>query len=281
MADAGESRKRPAAAVGSSGQGPAPEADAASLAVARACEPRDPVIVIEVRPLELADADDPEELLAQSARDPEMPRHRYYSLAELMQPHCWGFEFVSPKPEPFRQCCLIPTKAGAELLLRCICSLRPEVVVSLGSGAGLVEWLMAEWLCVICVDSFYKPREGGSADRWVMPQLRQAVLESWSSGGYATGLSFIGVGELAELKAAVADRRVVLFMSWPQLQVQDLRAYATCVGGTLQGLVIAQGENCHPADPAEAAAAAGCRVMGDGVELEVLSEPCAVFTCPH
>eukprot|EP00971_Amphidinium_carterae_P138791 2750314-Amphidinium_carterae.1 len=46
-------------------------------------------------------------------------------------------------------------------LQRRLVEVGADVVVSLGSGSLLVEWLLAVGLNVVCVDSYYTPSDTG------------------------------------------------------------------------------------------------------------------------
>lgn len=80
---------------------------------------------------------------------------------------------VCPKPPVLGSSCIVPTIGGAGLIGSRLESLEADVIVSVGSGAGLLEWLLAgRFPSVVCVDVFYRPGEGGRIDEWVIPQLR-------------------------------------------------------------------------------------------------------------
>lgn len=244
-------------------------------------------------------SDSPEEALASAMKNPELERGSYYELCAGVGSNYWAFEWISPKPASLSRCCLVPTIKGMGLLGGQLEGLGAEVLVSLGSGAGLVEWLLAgRFERVICVDVFYRPEEGGAVSSWVMPQLRGAVASSWTARGEEgdrrgddesgqegrSGIHFVHPSETTKLREIVDGQTVAFLLCWPQLQPCEVAAYAEAVGGhvKVRGVMVVAGENCSP-EPRAAAAAAGCRedaLVADGQDVKCLSEPCRVWTFP-
>lgn len=236
--------------------------------------------------------EEPEAALAAAMEDPDLECSSYYELCGRVPAHHWAFEWVCPKPPQLSGCCLVPTIGGIGLIGARLAALGAEVVVSIGSGGCLVEWLLAaRFGTVICVDVFYKPDESGQVSKWVVPQARRAVAAGWhKAGGEAQseggeGLLFLHPGEAARLGELLCGRRAALLLCWPQLQPRDIAAYAEVAGGVdrVLGVVVVAGENCSPRNPADAAAAAGCSrtaVVEGGEEVRCLSEPCWAWAFP-
>ncbi|CAJ1337033.1 unnamed protein product, partial [Effrenium voratum] len=107
------------------------------------------------RDLAAAMEDTAERDLAAAMEDPDLSQGDYYGLCARLPLHCWACEWISPKPKVLQNCCLIPTIGGMGLIGRHLNDLGAEVIVSIGSGAGLVEWLLSARFQVICVDYFY------------------------------------------------------------------------------------------------------------------------------
>eukprot|EP00435_Cladocopium_sp_Y103_P054865 s2252_g18.t1 len=100
--------------------------------------------------------------LAAAMTDPDLSQGDYYDLCARLPSHCWGYEFISPKPGVLQNCCFIPKIGAMGLIGRCVASFGADVVLSIGSGAGLLEWLLSPRFNVICVDYFYTVSDSGA-----------------------------------------------------------------------------------------------------------------------
>jgi len=228
-----------------------------------------------------AESEAPEERLAEMMHVEALSQKTYYDLVAPVELNCWAFAWLAPTPPPLHNCCLVPTKACMVRLASSLAHIAADVVVSLGSGAGLVEWLLAPTHTVVCVDEFYKLTDN-SVDEWVLPQLRSAVrarhgLEHVSGmDAHIQQPVFVDRGDCAGLVASVAGRSVALLLCWPQMQLSDIAEY---VGGlcSVQGLVMIAGDNCLP-DPSAAASVVGCQSIARHEDVECLSEPCTMWT---
>lgn len=239
-----------------------------------------------------ADVEDAELRLAEALCEPGLEPSEFYALAAALPQHCWGCEWINPRPEgPLCACCLVPSIGGMGMLGGRLAGLGAEAIVSIGSGAGLVEWLLAaRFDHVVCIDKFYRLTDDGAPITWVMPQMHAAVREDWRrradrdepDGGPKLG--FVDPTEATtRLPLLLGGRTVAFLLCWPQLQPADIAAYVESVGGIdrVMGVVVVSGENCEPRDPAEAAAVAGCErlaLVADGEEMHCLSEPCRAWT---
>uniref|UniRef100_A0A7S1A8N0 Uncharacterized protein n=1 Tax=Noctiluca scintillans TaxID=2966 RepID=A0A7S1A8N0_NOCSC len=228
-----------------------------------------------------AESEAPEERLAEMMHVEALSQNTYYDLVAPVELNCWAFAWLAPTPPPLHNCCLVPTKACMVRLTASLAHIAADVVVSLGSGAGLVEWLLAPTHTVVCVDEFYKLTDN-SVDEWVLPQLRSAVRARHGlehvpgTDAQIQQPVFVDRGDFAGLEASVAGRSVALLLCWPQMQLSDIAEY---VGGlcSVQGLVMIAGDNCLP-DPSAAASVVGCQGIALHEDVECLSEPCTMWT---
>jgi len=213
-----------------------------------------------------------EAALAAEMQDPFLSRSTYYDICSHVNVHCWAFEWVHPKPQVLSSCCLVPTIGGIGLIGGRLSEMDAEVVVSIGSGAGLVEWLLApRFDSVVCVDNYSSgfPQDNADAGVCLLPQAHaddQLVAVNWK--------------DVAALQAAVGAKRLALLLCWPQLQPSTIESYISALASTparLVGLLVIVGENCWPPDPRVAATSAGCcstPLVDGGEEVKCLSEPC-------
>ncbi|CAE7553441.1 unnamed protein product [Symbiodinium sp. CCMP2592] len=146
------------------------------------------------------------------------------------------------------------------LIGRTLDALEAEVVLSIGSGSGLIEWLLSPRFPVVSVDFYYQPSPAGSVDPWVLPPLHDEVKRSWQADGSGS-IAFVSPGDDPALVAALGSRRAVALFVWPQLDLAAVSHYASVAGSQLGGMVFVVGDNCAPV-PTAAAAAFGCKLLG-------------------
>ncbi|CAE7251311.1 unnamed protein product [Symbiodinium pilosum] len=206
-----------------------------------------------------------EAALDEMLRDADASQGDFYDLVARLPLHCWACEWISPKPGVLQSCSLVPKIGAMGLLGSRLKALGAEVVLSVGSGSGLIEWLLSPRFPVVCVDYYYRPSATGDVDSWVLAPLHDDLRRSWNEDD--TRLSFVKPGDDSALQKVLNSRRTAALFVWPQLDLTSLQSYALAVGSSLCGMVFVVGENCSPS-PVAAAAAFNCDV---GESEEVVS----------
>ncbi|CAE7941094.1 unnamed protein product, partial [Symbiodinium sp. KB8] len=113
----------------------------------------------------------------------DMGQGDFYDLVARLPLHCWACEWISPKPGVLQSCSLVPKIGAMGLIGRTLDALEAEVVLSIGSGSGLIEWLLSPRFPVVSVDFYYQPSPAGGVDPWVLPPLHDDVRRSWQADG--------------------------------------------------------------------------------------------------